>query len=130
MTISEQIIQVLDHLCAKFGIVIDWTQENIMPYIEQLAEKFIRYEVATSIFWIVLMVVLLAIGWIVFAIVRKVAVEDIDAMIVVGIIAGVLSVAAIGVIGTQVYDIITAKVFPEKTLFDAIQSMISNASYR
>ena len=28
MTVSEQIIQVLDALCEKFGLVIDWTSEN------------------------------------------------------------------------------------------------------
>ena len=30
---SQQIIEVLDYLFEKFGIAIDWTSENIMPYI-------------------------------------------------------------------------------------------------
>ena len=31
MTVSEQIIQVIDALCEKFGIAIDWTTQNIIP---------------------------------------------------------------------------------------------------
>ena len=35
---SEQIIEVLNALCEKFGIAIDWTAENVMPYLTDLAE--------------------------------------------------------------------------------------------
>ena len=51
MTVSEQIIQVIDALCEKFGIVVDWTNENVFPYLETLCEKLIAYEIATSIVW-------------------------------------------------------------------------------
>lgn len=33
MTVSDQIINVLDALCEKFGLVIDWTSENVVPYL-------------------------------------------------------------------------------------------------
>lgn len=42
MNVSEQIIQVIDNLAQKFGIVIDWTDENIVPIFQQLADKYIR----------------------------------------------------------------------------------------
>lgn len=42
----------------KFGIAIDWTAENIMPYIEQLCAKFINFEIYTSVFWICFMTAL------------------------------------------------------------------------
>ena len=42
MKVSEQIIQVLDALCAKLGMAIDWTADNVIPYIEKLCGKYIN----------------------------------------------------------------------------------------
>lgn len=53
MSVSTQIIEVLDALCAKFGIAIDWTSENIIPYITTLFGKLVSYEIWTSVAWIV-----------------------------------------------------------------------------
>lgn len=30
---SQEIINVLDNLGEKFGIAIDWSNENILPYL-------------------------------------------------------------------------------------------------
>ena len=57
MTVSSQIIEVLDSLCEKAGIAIDWTAENVLPYIQELAGKFVSFEAATSIAWILLVVI-------------------------------------------------------------------------
>lgn len=48
MTISKEIINVLDYLGKQFGIAIDWTSENVMPYLEELCGRFIEYEVFNS----------------------------------------------------------------------------------
>lgn len=37
---SKEIIKVLEHLGEKFGIAIDWTAENIMPYVTELFKRF------------------------------------------------------------------------------------------
>jgi len=49
MEISNQIISVIDALCEKLGIAIDWTQQNVLPQIQLLFEKYIRYEIISSI---------------------------------------------------------------------------------
>ena len=36
VTFSSQFIEIFDHLCQKFGIVIDWTAQNVVPYITAL----------------------------------------------------------------------------------------------
>lgn len=54
MTISSEIIKVLDYLGEKFGIAIDWTSKNVLPYLQALVDKFIKWEISTSIVWIVL----------------------------------------------------------------------------
>ena len=47
---SDEIIKILDALCEKFGMAIDWTTENITPYLENLAGRIISFEISTSIF--------------------------------------------------------------------------------
>ena len=54
MTVSEQIIQVLDALGEKIGIAVDWTSQNVVPVAQQICERYIRYEIVMSILWIVL----------------------------------------------------------------------------
>ena len=54
MEISEQVIKVLDAVCDKFGIAIDWTSNNVIPYIEQLGNKIITYDICNSIMWLVI----------------------------------------------------------------------------
>lgn len=57
MTISNQIIAVLDAVCEKFGIVIDWTANNVMPYLQDLCHRVTTYEIVTSVAWIILQVI-------------------------------------------------------------------------
>ena len=52
MTVSSEIIEVLDYLGEKFGIAIDWTSNNVLPYLQALVDKFIKWEISTSIVWI------------------------------------------------------------------------------
>lgn len=42
---SDQIIKVLEYLGEKFGIAIDWTTENIMPYAEELFKRFVTMKI-------------------------------------------------------------------------------------
>ena len=44
---SEQIIEVLEYLGGKFGIAIDWTTENIMPYVEELFKRYTTLRVVS-----------------------------------------------------------------------------------
>lgn len=51
---SNEIIKVLNALGERFGIAINWTSVNIIPYLEQLINKYVNYEIATSIIWIII----------------------------------------------------------------------------
>lgn len=50
---SEEIIKVLDYLGEKFGVAIDWTQENVLPYLQDLLSRFTGYRIAISVFWVI-----------------------------------------------------------------------------
>lgn len=46
---SEEVIKVLDELAKKFGIAIDWTSENVLPYVTDLCDRIVKYSIATNI---------------------------------------------------------------------------------
>ena len=50
---SEEIIKVLDNLAQKFGMAIDWTSQNVMPYLQELMGRFIKYKIATDVIWLI-----------------------------------------------------------------------------
>ena len=37
--VSNQIIEVLNEICNKFGLTIDWTSKNVYPYLQELMGK-------------------------------------------------------------------------------------------
>ena len=63
MSFSSQFIEVLDALCEKFGIVIDWTSQNVVPYLTDLAARIITYEIWTSAAWIAIAAIVFLIAW-------------------------------------------------------------------
>ena len=52
---SEEIIKILDDLGNRFGIVIDWSSQNIVPYLQDLTSRFIALQNTKAIIWIVLL---------------------------------------------------------------------------
>ena len=52
---TDEIIKLLDELAKRFGIVIDWTSENVMPYLEDLFNRFITYNIVVDVVWIILL---------------------------------------------------------------------------
>jgi hypothetical protein len=131
MTISEQIIEVLNALCDKFGLAIDWTAANILPYLEVLCGKFITYEIASSIAAIALAFVI----WLALLIITcnfwkraNFKAYDLD-FYQVAAIAGLVftliaSVALVVNLCIETYDIITAITFPEKIIIEEVQKLL------
>ena len=140
MTVSEQIIQVIDALCEKFGIAVNWTGENVLPYVETLCGKLITYEIVTSIATMSIMVVLSIVACLVVkkfypTLVKHYRQERDDnwheigwtvASVVTYVALGVLLFATVCVICVQTFDIIECVVFPEKYIFEYISELISN----
>lgn len=42
---SDQVIKILEYMGEKIGVAIDWTQENVLPYAEDLIERFVTYNI-------------------------------------------------------------------------------------
>lgn len=118
MQISDEIIKVLEYLCSKIGLTIDWTSNNMLPYIERLCTKFIKWEIGTSVTWIGIAVITTIIVLIFSKVVDFGGFEKV-------IFWGTVCVA-IGIIGKQVFDIVECYTFPEKAIYDYIQYYLSN----
>lgn len=58
----QDIASVLDALCDKVGIAIDWSAENIAPQLEAFVARYGTYLAASSIFGLVLSVLFIAAG--------------------------------------------------------------------
>lgn len=130
MTVSEQIIQVLDNLGEKFGLAIDWSSENILPYASELMNKAISYELWMNIVPLVLVGIGMIISWTIFL--KTIKNKDFDwydsktgpiafvSIIVAAVFSMIFIFCAIDCIPT----IIACLTFPEKVIFDMIQSML------
>ena len=58
---TDEIIKLLDELAKRFGVAIDWADENVMPYLLEVYDRFITYQIVLSLIPIVLFMVSLII---------------------------------------------------------------------
>lgn len=118
MQASDQIIQVLDYLGEKLGVSIDWTSENILPYVQTLCSKYINWEIATSIVWLVVGIALIILAIIAFKGARNPNINDEGFLYLVFI---VLLIFGILIIFTQIFDIIKCIYIPELQIYEYIK---------
>lgn len=139
MTFSDEIIKLINALAEKFGIAINWTSDNIIPYLEFICTKYVNYEYATSMVWIVIGAVMLVLGPVLLKLshmwYKKETGEnrylDWDdfcswAFLISLIFGAIFILTGIIVIITQVFDIVACKAFPEKIIIDELKSLINN----
>lgn len=128
MNFSSEAIKILDALCEKFGIIIDWSQENILPYAEQLYARLINYEIATSIFHIV--TALLFCALFVFCGAKLYKKSRIDTREPEMYFAFSFGVMAVAILIFALFclpefkDIITALTFPDMVVFNFIKPLL------
>lgn len=117
MQVSDQIIQVLDYIGKKLGLTIDWTSENVLPYVQTLCDKYINWEIATSIIWIVI-----GVACIILSLILIIKFWDDDFGGIFFMILGI----GITIIGFQIFDIIRCIYFPELQIFQYVQSLLKS----
>ena len=114
---SEEIIKVLDDLSERLGVAIDWSAENVLPYAQELFQKFVSYEIWTSALYVVIVLIIILLGfW-----VTKKWFEVSEGCVLFFTVPTWIVAIIIGI--PEIIDIITALTFPEKLLFDYIQHM-------
>lgn len=117
MTINEQTLQ---ELAKQFGLALDWSNNNVIPYLQDLAQRVITYEFRSSIFWIVIGAIFILIGIVIVILEIRSGVDDVIGFTV--FVAVFLWFAGIWIVGAQINDIILCGTLPEKILLRYIQT--------
>lgn len=133
MESSNKIVEIINALCEKLGLAIDWTGENVLPYIEELIGRFVQFEIVTSIFWICFVLVMAICAFFIARFFTKKADEEdedeweednVAAWFAISfwIVFGGLVIASLIVIPIQAMDIIECSTLPEKAIIDYLTS--------
>lgn len=131
MNVSDQIIKVLDDICRRFGIAIDWTNENIIPYLTMLCAKLVTFEIWTSVAWLVISVIA---SIVIITIIKKnreslietICNDTVGPLFFFALL--IPSIACIAGIISQTMQIIKCVTFPELFIFEYIKNMVSSGS--
>lgn len=127
---SEEIIKVLDELGKRFGIVIDWSNQNIIPYLQELLKRFICYRNITACVWIILSIAMTISGVGMIRALNKWRKSDDyddyndDMLALLGYIFSVFIVAlGIGLIIGNMFEIIKNVCMPEMVIYEYITNI-------
>lgn len=133
MSMSNEVIKILDDLAKRFGVVIDWTSKNVIPYVKNLGERIIKYNLANSIIAVVtqllIIVIIIVVGIKVHNYLQKAFIKkygEKDMFITCMSIFFCITVILIIFTGTyeQIQNIISCLYFPEKIIYETINGII------
>lgn len=129
---SNEFSEALDALGEKFGIVIDWTQQNIQPYVQDLMQRVVQYKLATSIFGTVCWRLILIVCIVLFA--RNFKKVKFDCLgyledgcgkyLITTIATGILILVSALIFPKMIDNIIQCVYIPEKIILKELQTII------
>ena len=132
---DKQIINVLNELSDKFGLAINWSSENVLPYLNDLANRYIRYEIIGSVISIVVML-LCTIALAIFGIKfipyanKKRKADEKSASLWEFVLIAVSVVVAFGLfvlilcVAFDAGNLLQCYTIPEKVIFEYLQSQL------
>lgn len=130
---SEEIIKVLDELGKRFGIVIDWSNQNIVPYLQELLKRFICYRNITACVWIIISIAMTISGVVMIRFLNKWRksdnydkdyCSDDDMLAVLGYIFSICIIAlGIGLIIGNMFGIVKNVCMPEMVVYEYITNI-------
>ena len=117
MSFSENFINIMDAIGKQLGIVIDWTSQNVVPYMEQLSQRIINYEISMSVFYIFICIISAVVGRNIFKTGKRMFSDEGDEFGMFPLVIGfIILLGAIIAMGEYLKDVITALTLPENSL--------------
>ena len=132
---NKEILEALNQLTDKFGIAVDWSNQNALPYLRELMGRLVRYEIITSVVWLIVgaLFVFSVIWWLKFIKYARKKYEDIghfndwDVAANVAILAMIIVVLlGIIIVLCQIDDIIQCVVLPEGVILKYIKGVTAS----
>ena len=121
-TVAEQIIEVIECLAQKFGIAIDWSAENLLPFAEHLSGRIVDWKIAQSWFWIIFCGIFFIAG--IVCTICSFKVDDYGFSCGLGLL-GTLALLGFGAgLGVYIYELVKALTFPELAILEYIKTFI------
>ena len=130
---SEEIIKVLDDLGDRFGIAIDWTSENVLPYLQNLMDRFITYNIAMNILYIVVYAIIIVGAIIGIPKISRYAKEKIKedprsdwdcGVVIINVLWVIASILSTTYLLRSISDIIRCVTIPEVVIFNYLQQFM------
>lgn len=129
---NSKLIEILDALSEKFGIMIDWTQQNVQPYVQDLMHRVVQYKMTTSIISAICCGVVIIISVVLFARnFKKIEwdregdlEEGCGVNLILTIIAGALIFFGAIIFPKAIINIIQCIYLPEKIILEELQAII------
>lgn len=132
---ENYVVQIIDALAKQFGLAIDWTSQNVMPYMQDLMTRIVNHEIGIGIFWMIFLpIATIAFGIVGVKCIKKA--KEIDrydwaeeAPGIIGIVCSILGV--IGLVATLVVvpyfsiRIIECVNIPEKIFIEYMTNFIN-----
>ena len=59
---SDEIIKLLDDLAERFGVAIDWSSKEVLPYLEDLMGRCANYLIAQNVICVIVGITLVLAG--------------------------------------------------------------------
>lgn len=120
---SNEIIDILNKVGEQFGITIDWTSKNVLPYLETIFQRATSWMIGEAIVWIVVcavpMILILLLG------VRFIkGVEDDCDMLGPGLFCIFIAFILIIPIVCNIMQIVRCNTFPELEILDLIKGLM------
>lgn len=141
---GEEVIKVLKHLGDQFGVAIDWSSANIMPYLNDLMSRMVKYGIYINIYYIFYTIFCIAFLIVVSVILYKVSckmiiksdkdkdytglAEGLTIAFIVSLAATIITtVVGIAYISNHIANIIELNTVPEKYVIEVIQDKINDS---
>lgn len=118
--------ELLEELGKQFGLIVDWSNSNVMPYLQDLSTRVVRYEFITSLCWTIVGAIV-AIAGIILILrgLKKVAAKtnsyssDGEFEMIIGLF---MITIAIIIITFEIHDIVLCTYLPEKIILNYLNS--------
>lgn len=126
---SDEIIKILNALAEKFGIMVDWSQQNIQPYLQDLMYRVIQYNLATSVIGVIFCISIIAIClFIIKKNNKKFRLDEYDCIegsflsLIYVIVSYILLIIFVILLLFEIENICQCVFLPEKIIINEIQS--------
>ena len=127
-------MQIVNGLLEQFGIVVDWSSQNAIQYLQDLGNRIANYRIATGLAYIIVTNLLFCSTFLITICFKrwheknKEMDKDDDFVLLSYFLFGVMAFTAaiFAIVGTpmQVFTIVKAKYLPEMTVLDFINDLM------